>query len=191
MLFRKKNIQLRDEEIIAKYRSAGDHGLIGILYDRYSHLVFGVCMKYLKNKEESKDAVINIFEKLLVDLRQYSIDNFKAWIHRVARNHCLMLLRKSNRPGTEKDIDELNLKLAEEDTDEVLVKEEQLQFLEEGIAQLNKEQKLCIELFFLQEKSYQEIVDVTGFNLNQVKSYIQNGKRNLKIYLSRQNEKAI
>jgi RNA polymerase sigma factor (sigma-70 family) len=191
MFFRRKNSNNEtDEEIIARYRSGGDQQLVGILYERYSHLVFGVCMKYLKNRDESKDAVVNIFEKLLVDLRQHTIDNFKSWIHTVSRNYCLMQLRKSNRPGTEKDVDELSHKLEDNNNNDAEVKEEQLTHLEEGIRQLNEEQRICIELFFLQQKCYQEVVEATGFTMNQVKSFIQNGKRNLKIYLTRQNEMA-
>ena len=53
---------------------------------------------------------------------------------------------------------------------------------------LNPEQKQTVELFYLQEKSYKEIVDQTGFSMNDVKSYIQNGKRNLKIMLSKTDE---
>ena len=163
---------------------------MGILYERYSHLVFGVCLKYLRNRDESRDAVINIFEKLLLDLKNHRIDNFKSWIHSVARNHCLMILRKSDRPGTEKNIDDFQQETDSNLTQEVQLKEEQLQQLENAISFLNQEQKTCIELFYLQEKCYREVAEETGFTLNQVKRFIQNGKRNLKILLSKQNETA-
>lgn len=192
MFGRKKNInQLSDEELVAAYAKSYDQACVGILYERYAHLVFGVCMKYLKNRDESKDAVINIFEKLLNDLKIHQVSNFKSWIHSVARNHCLMLLRKSNRPGTERDVDELSYKLKAEEEEEAVVKEIKLQQLENAITQLNEEQKKCIELFYLQDKCYQEVAEITGYSMNTVKSAIQNGKRNLKIILSRQNEIAV
>jgi len=55
--------------------------------------------------------------------------------------------------------------------------------LKEAMTSLNREQGLCVTLFYLEEKSYKEVVEITGFSSNQVKSYIQNGKRNLKLYL--------
>jgi len=189
MFFKKRNTgNLSDEELVRQYRNSHDKSLVGVLYERHSHLVFGVCLKYLKNREESRDAVLNLFEKLLEDLKHHSVDNFKSWMHSVARNHCLMILRKTNRPGFEKDIDELQEKLQEETGNDPQLKEEQLQSLEQVIPQLNAEQRICIELFYLKELSYQEVVQETGFTMNQVKSNIQNGKRNLKILLTKQNE---
>ncbi|MBX7093545.1 MAG: sigma-70 family RNA polymerase sigma factor [Flavobacteriales bacterium] len=188
MFFRKKQITGEsDEEIVKKYSSVGDPSLVGVLYERHAHLVFAVCMKYLKNTEESRDAVLNIFEKLMHDLKLHSIENFKSWLHSVARNHCLMLLRKSNNQGKEKDIDELE-HLLEEQQEEIQLTEDLLNQLPDAINQLNPEQKTCIELFYLQDKSYQEVADITGFDLNKVKSHIQNGKRNLKILLSKSHE---
>lgn len=181
----------KDEELVALYAQTLDKNCVGILYERYAHLVFGVCMKYLKNREESKDAVLSIFEKLLTDLRNHKIENFKSWIHSVARNHCLMFLRKNNRPGTESDIDLLQNQLSESGKEQETEKEYQLQELEKAILQLNEEQKKCIELFYLQDQCYQDVAAQTGYSLNTVKSAIQNGKRNLKLILSKQNEKVI
>lgn len=161
---------------------------MGVLFERYSHLVFGVCLKYLRNKDESRDMVVTIFEKLMNDLKNFEIQKFRPWLHSVTRNHCLMYLRKANRPGTEKDIDELQHKLqasSEETTDE---KEIKIQNLEKAIGELNEEQKICITLFYLKDKSYQEIAVETGWELNKIKSYIQNGKRNLQLKLVPKNE---
>lgn len=180
-----------DEELVALYAKTLDKNCVGILYERYAHLVFGVCMKYLKSRDESKDAVLSIFEKLMNDLKIHKVENFKSWVHSVARNHCLMFLRKNNRPGTESDIDELTYKLSEESNEKAIEKELQLQELEKAITQLNEEQKTCIELFYLQDRCYREIAEQTGYSINTVKSAIQNGKRNLKLILSKQNEKAI
>jgi len=182
---------LQDTELVLKYKESGDNTMVGVLFERYTHLVYGVCMKYLRDEDESKDALMQIFEKLLVDLKKHEITYFKGWLHTVARNHCLMFIRsrksefnkqkemkKDFTAGVESD-DYLHL-------ENVDVKEKHLTNLEEGIKQLNEEQKLCVELFYLQEKCYQEIAEETGFTMKQVKSYIQNGKRNLKIYLTRQ-----
>jgi RNA polymerase sigma-70 factor, ECF subfamily len=184
-LFKAKKIQSStDDELIASYKKTGDNSLVGELYKRYSHLVYGVCLKYLKNEEESKDAVLQIFEKLLTDLKKHEVANFKSWLHSVARNHCLMFLRKQQTK--QKRVNEYEAVYEHEEAfsapfavHEKIEKEKILTDLEKAITTLKEEQRICIELFFLQEKCYNEVADVTGFTIKQVKSYIQNGKRNL------------
>lgn len=181
---------MSDEEVVNNYRLSSDKQFVGVLFERYSPLVFGVCLKYLRNKDESKDMVINIFEKLMVDLKNFDIQKFRPWLHSVTRNHCLMFLRKANRPGTEKDIDDLQNKLSTSTFAETSVddKEIQLSHLEKAMEELNDEQKICVTLFYLKDKSYQEIAEETGWDMNKIKSYIQNGKRNLKLILQTKNE---
>lgn len=180
--FRKNNPQKSsDEELIAEYKQSEDNMYIGILFDRYTQLAFLVCMKYLKNEEESRDAVMHIFERMLVDLKRYEVKQFRFWFHAILKNHCLAQIEKKKRIPTT-SADELDYHVEEETEDEAW-KEEYLESLPSAISQLNSEQKICIELFYLQHKSYQEVVDETGFDMKQVKSYIQNGKRNLKIHL--------
>ena len=189
-IFKKNRPQkLTDNELIANYKSNGDGIYLGELYKRYSHLVYGVCLKYLKNEEEGEDAVIQIFEKLMEDLKKHEIANFKSWLHSVARNHCLMFLRK--KQVVTKKINEYEAVYEHEETFaapfEVNEKmEQELVFtdLEKAIAVLKEEQRVCIELFFLKEKCYQEVAEETGFSEKQVKSYIQNGKRNLAIQMN-------
>jgi RNA polymerase sigma-70 factor (ECF subfamily) len=190
MLFfpKKNNTKLSDLELIALYKSSHESVYAGELFQRYSHLVFGVCMKYLKNEEESRDASMNIFEKLLEDLKKHEISNFKSWLHTVARNHCLMFLRTNKKFKTE-DIENsvdfmesgYSLHLYEND------QEVSFQGLEECMEKLGEEQKRCVELFYYEDKCYKEIVKITKYTLNEVKSFIQNGKRNLKNCLSAKN----
>jgi len=178
-----------DEELIQSYKKSHNNNLIGILFERYTHLVFGVCMKYLKNEENSKDAVMEIFEDLHTKLVKHEISNFKSWIYSVAKNHCLMILRKDKSEEKIKghvyenlhqdfmesfDLFHLNNK-------EVL--NDKIPKLKKGIELLKTEQRKCIELLYLQNKSYKEVADITGFSMKKMKSYIQNGKRNLKIYI--------
>lgn len=142
-------------------------------------------MKYLKNEEEAKDAVQQVFEKTIVELGKYKVDYFKSWIYMVAKNHCLMKLRdKSKLPSELKD-KYLSTPADENNKTELLQKEELMEELANAIPQLNTDQRNCIELFYLQKKSYVEIADETGFTMMQVKSYIQNGKRNLKLILEK------
>lgn len=184
-LFKAKNIQsLTDNELIAAYKSKGNNELVGELYKRYSHLVYGVCLKYLKNEDEAKDAVLQIFENLLEDLKKHDIANFKSWLHSVARNHCLMFLRKEQTK--QKRVNEYEATYEHEETFaapfEVHEKEEKevkLTKLEEAMTLLKEEQRVCIQLFYIEEKCYNEVADITGYEIKKVKSYIQNGKRNL------------
>ncbi len=184
-LFKSKNIQsLTDNELIIRYKKSDDNSLVGELYKRYSHLVYGVCLKYLKNEEGSKDAVLQIFENLLTDLKKHEIANFKSWLHSVSRNHCLMYLRKQQTQL--KRVNEYEATYQHEETfptpfavDEKEEKEIALTKLETAMLSLKEEQRVCIELFFLKEKCYNEVVEITGYDIKKVKSYIQNGKRNL------------
>ncbi|MCV9388198.1 RNA polymerase sigma factor [Reichenbachiella ulvae] len=171
-----------DKEIIQAYKRSGDMELLGELYEQYMHLVLGVCLKYLKSKAEAQDAVIEIFEELVVKLQNHEVDHFKSWLYVLTRNHCLMKLRKQKSRGHEEEIGEAFMESEpfQHHEDETRL-EDNLEKLKSCIAKLKEEQKRCVDLFFLQEKCYQEIADSTNFDLKKVKSYIQNGKRNLKI----------
>jgi RNA polymerase sigma-70 factor (ECF subfamily) len=170
-----------DEALIELYKKTDDLGIVGVLYDRYTALTFGVCLKYLKDREESRDAVMQIFEKLIITLKEHEINVFKGWLYVTARNHCLMQIR--SRKG--KNFEELSPFLMEtggnghQDHGQEL--EGDLTKLEKCMESLANEQKQCVQLFYLQQKCYRDITTTTGYDINKVKSYIQNGKRNLKI----------
>ncbi len=173
----------RDEGLINQYRHEGKLQVLGELYQPYMSLVYGVCLKYLKGREESRDAVMQIFEKLVDALRKHEVRNFKSWLYSLARNHCLMQLRAEKG----RHFEDISLVVMEsdgfmhpEDGQEL-----KLSRLEKCIEELGPEQKQCVQLFYLKQKCYKEIQDVTGFDGNKVKSYIQNGKRNLKICMER------
>jgi RNA polymerase sigma-70 factor (ECF subfamily) len=172
-----------DSELINLFVETGDNLFVGILYERYGHLVLGLCIKYLKNKDEAADAVIQIFTNLLKDLLKYQITYFKSWLYTYSKNFCLMELRK--RQSTLKHEIEwkenVHLIMDFSDPAHLEEKEKQISLMERAIDLLNTEQKTCIDLFYLKHKSYNEICDLTGFTSNDVKSYIQNGKRNLKL----------
>jgi RNA polymerase sigma-70 factor (ECF subfamily) len=142
-------------------------------------------MKYFRDEDESQDAVMQVFEKLLKDLLQFEVSNFKPWLHQVVRNHCLMQLRKAQTSNKRQE-EYKNFALSDMESEEAshLLDEDddaqRLTRLQQAIGQLNEEQKRCVELFFLENKSYQQIADETGYSANQVKSYLQNGKRNIK-----------
>jgi RNA polymerase sigma-70 factor (ECF subfamily) len=170
-----KESGLSDEEIIAEFRKSQNPSCIATLFDRYNQLVFAVSIKYLKNIDDSKDAVIRIFEKLPRDLLSYSIQNFAPWLHTVTKNDCLRFLSKKKNYFF--DIENI-ADVVETDAESGL--SEFLPLLEPSIKQLNNEQRICIELFYLQRLSYKEVCEQTGYDMKQVKSFIQNGKRNLK-----------
>lgn len=179
-----------DQELVALYKASGNSEHVGDLYQRYMELVYGVCLKYLKNPENAQDSVIAIFEELLVKLRKHEVENFRAWLYTLAKNHCLMRLR-SEKKGTVVQID-TDLMQSEENVhlNGELDREENFRKLEYCLDQLQNEQKNVIELFYLQGKCYNEITGITGLEWNKVRSYIQNGRRNLKICMESQSEKS-
>ena len=180
---------LSDEELIKSFKKQANNIYIGELFERYTHLVFGVCLKYLKNEEDSKDAVMQVFEELPQKITDFKILNFKSWLYSVAKNHCLMKLRKDKTSQKARVEVYENIRHEIMESPEVfhLNNEEnadkRISQLEKGITALKTEQRKCIELLYLQNKSYNEVAELTGYNLKKVKSYIQNGKRNLKIFM--------
>lgn len=194
VMYNQKYNHFSDNELITEYKQTKNNVFVGILYKRYSHLVLGLSLKYLKDVDEAKDAVMQIFEKLLSDLLKHDIDYFKSWLYTLSKNHCLMIIRtKQSRLKKEIDLQIHADSFMETESDlhhnkGADDKEKQYTLLEKAIDELNEDQKKCIELFYLKEKSYNQIVDLTGYSLNEVKSFIQNGKRNLKIKLEKNSE---
>ena len=180
--------QLSDIELVLQYKSTGDHVFFAELYQRYTHLVLGTCFKYLKNEAESRDAVMDIFEKLLVDLKKHEVQYFKSWLYMVTKNHCLMQLRKKSNNHVSLDLIKLVSENFVENAETMHLhsqSENDEKELHTALNELNEQQKICVELFYLKNRCYQDIADQTGFTMLQVKSYIQNGKRNLKIILEK------
>ena len=188
MLFNLSNriSKLTDEELISKFQKSRDKRYLSTLFDRYSHLVFGLCLTYFKDSAKSKDAVLEIFGKLIVKIGEVEIKSFKSWIFTVSKNYCLNQIEKEH-VRTKHEREYMHL----EDTVEIdglasgaaELKEERLQALLKAIDALKPEQKICVELFYLKQKPYHEVADLTGFSMMQVKSYLQNGKRNLKMLM--------
>jgi RNA polymerase sigma factor (sigma-70 family) len=172
---------MTDQELLTQYKLSGEVSWAGVLYSRYTPLVYGVCLKYLKDREEAKDAVMQLFEKLITTLKTHEIEFFKSWLYVTARNHCLMQLRSKKGKYSEEISPLLMETAAESHLEEHDEMESNLGKLENCIEKLAHEQKACVKMFFLQQKCYKDITVLTGFDLSKVKSFIQNGKRNLKI----------
>ena len=173
--------ELSDKELIAGYKETGDMAVLGELYQRYMDLVYGVCLKYFKDPETAKDSVMQIFEELVLKLKKYDVDNFKGWLHQVAKNHCLMQLRTPRNLKTVELKSELVHNEENVHLNGVLDREENFKKLEYCLGTLTSDQQAAIRLFYLEGKCYNEIVEITGQEWNQVRSFIQNGRRNLKI----------
>lgn len=185
-----KNISsngLTDNELLATYKQNGNVAVLGDLYQRYMDLVYGVCLKYYKEPEAAKDAVMLIFEELVEKLKKHEVENFRGWLHQVAKNHCLMQLRKTQKVKTVEFNTELMQSGENMHLDSVLEKEENFKKLAGCMQTLTGDQETAIRLFYLDGKSYNEIVSISGIEWNAVRSLIQNGRRNLKLCM----EKAI
>jgi RNA polymerase sigma-70 factor, ECF subfamily len=182
-----------EEFLLKKYQSSGDIEVLGNLYSRYMHLVYGVCLKYLQNRDDAKDAVMQIFEKLIPEVRKHDIKQFKSWLYVLTKNFCLMQLR--SQKTTERRINNYKMDhiksvesvlelhpIDKEDAEKDLP-------LKECLEKLNEEQKICIHLFYFENKCYREIAESLNMDEKKVKSHLQNGKRNLKICLENRNEK--
>lgn len=173
---------ITDEELLSRFNADGNSDWLGILLERYTMLLFGVCMKYLKNEEQAKDAVQQVFLKALSEMPKYRIDNIGGWLYQVTRNLCLSQLRNKKEYTGDEPLqfiaqpEEVPLSL-------LLEKEKDVERLKAALATLKEEQRICVASFYLEKKSYSQIAEKTGFSIKQVKSHIQNGKRNLKVKL--------
>ena len=179
------NTSLTDKELVALYKQSGDLAILGELYQRYMELVYGVCLKYFKEPETAKDSVMQIFEELVLKLKKHEVENFKGWLHQLAKNYCLMQLR------TPKNMKTVEMKIELVQSEEnvhlngALEKEENFKKLEYCLSTLTDDQRQTIKLFYLDGKCYNEIVEITGQEWNQVRSLIQNGRRNLKLCMEK------
>lgn len=184
--------QMTDEQLVSAYLDDGNKELIAILFDRYTHLVYGICLNYLQGSDQCKDAVMEIFESLFHKLTVHRVTNFRNWLYTVARNHCLMNIRKTGsferaKTGLHAGGDDIEFPEYGSEEDEL---EYSKSIILSAVDQLNNEQATCIRLMYLDDKSYRDISGITGFTMNEVKSHIQNGKRNLKNYLLKQDGNA-
>jgi RNA polymerase sigma factor (sigma-70 family) len=174
-----------DAQLVIRYQQSGNLQVLGALYERYMELVYGVCLKYLEDTEAAKDAVMQVFESLVEKLKKHEVDNFKGWLYTVAKNHCLMQLRSQKHKKKVAISPEIMQSGEELHLNGELQKEEQFKKLDRCLQTLPAEQKKAVELFYLQEKCYNDIAESTGLEWNKVRSLIQNGRRNLKICMDK------
>lgn len=190
--FRQDLATMEDVQLLENFRQSGDNRYLGEVYQRYMHLVYSVCLKYLRNDEDSRDAVMEIFEKLLQLLQQHEVQNFRSWLYSVSKNHCLMKLRQANRLKiSDRPLEKLENEELHVENQEILhligdghSRGERLAAIRAAMLSLREEQQVCLNYFYFEGYSYQEVSESTGYSVSQVKSFIQNGKRNLKKLLS-------
>lgn len=185
-LFKKKEYN-SDEDLLKHYKQSGNKELFAELFKKHVQNVYGTCLFYLQNKDEAQDATMQLFEKLMSEIQKQEINNFKAWLSFVVRNHCISLIRKNK--SYHKNIEsyyEFEYQETTYETEEKISKvsdEQMIEYMKSCLPRLKEKQRECVELFYLQNKSYQQIAEITTYSLNEIKSYIQNGKRNLKLLL--------
>lgn len=181
-LTRKKYSSLSDEDLILLYKKEKSNLIMDNIYKRYGHLLLAIAIKYIRNREEAQDIVMNLFEKLGDKIAKHDIQNFKSWLHTTLKNECLMHLRKTKKINSTATIENLENIVSELDSEEFYqTKEKVFNQLESSLAELKNEQRKSVELFYLENKSYVEIAEILNISLNNVKSAIQNGKRMLKL----------
>lgn len=176
-----------DAELVLHYKSTRDPVIVGTLFERYAHLALAVSFRYLRQREDAEDAVMEVYEHLLTALLKHEVTNFKSWLHSVVANHCRMVLRRQK--GAPSSVEATDVLLdavlasapAPRDADDA---EEEMQSLRTALGRLGEGQRRCLELFYLEGHSYAEVARQSGYALNEVKSHIQNGKRSLRILLS-------
>ena len=183
MLFLKNSNQESDAQLVRKYRNSYNNSYIGELFQRYTHLVFGVCMKYLKDEKESRDAAEQIFELVVAELKRRDVKDFKNWLHTITKNHCEQIL-KSRKENIRNEAGAVNSNPNKEISGKYSTATES-ELVKTAIQQLDKTKQTCLELFYLEGKSYKEIAETMNFSLSQVKDHIQFGRKELKQQIAR------
>ncbi len=178
-----KYSHITTQNLLERYYESRDSLWIGLALERHTYLLLGLCMKYLKDEEAAKDAVQQVFLKAILELEKYKVTYLKSWLYMICKNHCLVLLRQQNKMVDASSIEQVAS--AESDKMEALQKEQLASLLEQMLPLLNEAQQKCITLFYLQKNSYQNVASITGYTLLEVKSHIQNGKRNLKLLIEK------
>jgi len=181
----KLNKHISDQELLEKFYADHNNQWLGILLERYTLLLLGVCMKYLKNEELARDSVQQIFLKAITELQKYRVEYFKSWIYMVAKNHCLMQLRDKPGKNTIEVKESIPAAVDETDKESLLLNEKTYEYMSEALKELNADQQLCVTLFYMEKKSYHQITEQTGYSMMQVKSHIQNGKRNMRLLIEK------
>ena len=185
-LFKKKEYS-SDEELLKHYKESGNKELFADLFKKHVSVVYGTCLYYLQDKAEAQDATMQLFERLMLDINNREIDNFKGWLSFVVRNHCISLIRKNKSyQKNMKSYGDFEYEDTTYETEEKIQSvsdDVMIEHMKLSLPKLKEGQRICLELFYLQNKSYQDIANETKYTLNEIKSYIQNGKRNLKLLL--------
>jgi len=179
---------LSDEAVIARFKESGKPAVLGIIYQRYARLVFGLCLKYLKNVCNAEDETMAIFERLLSDLQKHNIQYFRGWLYKYSKNHCLMILRKRSPQMIEFIPEMIRSDMNDTEQGALEPSETTIQTLNTLLNKLKPEQQLCIRLYYLKQLSYNDVSTYTGFSLNEIRSHLQNGKRNLRINFNKYEE---
>ena len=190
--FNQRSSELSDEDLLARYQASGELSWLGQLFERYAELVYGVCLKYCRDEQEAEDAAMAVFEQLVTKAREHEVHNFKSWLHVLTKNYCLMQLRKASRKR-EESFEPQFMQSVDNRHHTIEIQEEngQLKGLNDCMKQLPEEQRQCIQAFYLDGHSYKEIAESRREELGRVRSFIQNGRRNLKICLEKKVDRRV
>jgi len=179
--------QLSDEQLVARYRDGDDMDALAFLFDKYLDLIFGVCMKYFKQPQDSEDGTMAVFEVLVVKLKTHDVHNFKSWLYVLTKHYCLQKLRQRGKTLTKNSEDILMQLVDEVHPDDVYLIESRENGLRECIQQLPADQKRTVQLFYFESQSYVEIADTMSVDKEKGRSFIQNGRRNLRVCMNKKN----
>ncbi len=165
-----------DFELLDRFRRHGDRAAFERIVARHRPWLHRVCARLLRSDEAARDATQDVFARVLNRLDTFRGDNFPGWLKAIAVNCCLNTIDRDKRWAP--------LEAAGEAPAADLGPELQLLRLEEGvrarhlIARLPERQKIVFCLKYIDDCSYQEIERLTGFSNKEVKSFLQNARRN-------------
>lgn len=167
------NKSLTEEDLIEGCRK-GKASAQRRLYDRLAPKMLGVCVRYIKDREEAEHVMIGGIVKVFDKLDQFKGDgSFEGWVRRIIVNDCLMYIRKNRNMSLQSDIDEVsnepNLKIVEENLD--------AQDLLKLINELPVGYKTVFNLYAIEGYNHAEIAEQLGVSENTSKSQLSRARK--------------
>ena len=178
-------VNRRDESsLLLKYLKTNDLSYLLELYRPYMHLVYGLAFKYVKDPKQSQEIVYCIFKKLIKDIKRQEVRVFGNWLYNLSLDFCKQW---RDRGRTESDqivalggSTQTPVEFYDDKDDDSF--EEEISSMEDEVMRIKSQQEKCSQLFFKEQRCFQEIADITGWEVSEIKYHVKNAKRKTNIY---------
>lgn len=176
----------REEIYIINRIKSGDKEAFSLVVDRYSDMVYTLCLRMLGVEADAADAAQEVFVKVYRSMAGFQEKSkFSTWIYRIAYNHCISVIRKKVKIIDM--VDELpDVEVNNQDVSglELISSEERKRYLNMAIEALAETDAVVITLFYYDELSLEEIAEVTGLTNANIRIKLHRSRKKMYMVLS-------